>query len=61
MTKLERIGSDHYPMIINLSFEPADNNARELEKTDGEEEEEVEEKIEKGKSEELAKDDKKVE
>lgn len=51
MTKLESIGSDHYPMFINLSFEPGKDNARDLKKMDGEEEEEVEEKIVEGKSE----------
>lgn len=56
MTKIASIGSDHFPMIINLSFEPGEDNARDLKKMNGEEEEEVEQKIEKGKSEELAND-----
>ncbi len=51
MKKLEGIGSDHFPILIELNFEPDNDNTEGLEKTDPEEEAEVEEKIEEGKKE----------
>jgi endonuclease/exonuclease/phosphatase (EEP) superfamily protein YafD len=47
-SKLEGIGSDHYPIFITLTFEP-NNGSGDGEETDAEENAEVEEKIEKGK------------
>ncbi|MBD3627307.1 endonuclease/exonuclease/phosphatase family protein [Cyclobacterium sp.] len=47
--KLEEIGSDHFPMWIDLTFEPDASDPEEVENTDAEENAEVEEKIEKGK------------
>jgi hypothetical protein len=46
--KLEDIGSDHYPLLIGLSYEPQEDNTEDLEKTNSKEEAEVEEKIENG-------------
>jgi len=46
---LEDIGSDHYPLLIGLNYEPDGDNTEVLEKTDAGEEAEVEEKIEEGK------------
>ncbi|WP_373520833.1 endonuclease/exonuclease/phosphatase family protein [Aquiflexum sp.] len=51
LEKLEDIGSDHYPILIGLNYEPDEDNTEGLEKTDAEEEAEVEEKIEEGKKE----------
>lgn len=51
LKKLEDIGSDHFPLLIGLNYEPDNNNTEGLEKTDLEEEAEVEEKIEDGKEE----------
>lgn len=51
LKKLEAIGSDHYPILIALNYEPDDDNKEDLEKTDSEENQEVEEKIEEGKKE----------
>ncbi|WP_373492745.1 endonuclease/exonuclease/phosphatase family protein [Aquiflexum sp.] len=49
LEKLEDIGSDHYPIYIGLNYEPDEDNTEGLEKTDAEEEAEVEGKIEEGK------------
>jgi endonuclease/exonuclease/phosphatase (EEP) superfamily protein YafD len=51
LKKLEDVGSDHFPLLIGLNYEPDDDNTEDLEKTDAGEEEEVEEKIEDGKEE----------
>ncbi len=51
LEKLESIGSDHYPILINLNYEPEQDNTEGLEKTNGKENAEVEEKIEEGKKE----------
>lgn len=51
LEKLEDIGSDHFPILIGLNFEPDEDNTEDLEKTDSKEEAEVEEKIQDGKEE----------
>jgi endonuclease/exonuclease/phosphatase (EEP) superfamily protein YafD len=50
LKKLESIGSDHFPILVALNYEPDDDNTEGQEKTDAGEEEEVEEKIEDGKN-----------
>lgn len=45
LRNLEAIGSDHFPLLIGLSFEPDDDNTERLKKTNAGEEAEVEEKI----------------
>jgi endonuclease/exonuclease/phosphatase (EEP) superfamily protein YafD len=45
LRKLEAIGSDHFPILVGLNYEPDDDNTEGLEKTDAGEEAEVEEKI----------------
>lgn len=49
LKRLENIGSDHYPLLIALNYEPDADNTEDLEKTDAAEEAKVEEKIENGK------------
>lgn len=49
LKKLEDIGSDHFPLLIGLNYEPDEENTEGLEKADAAEEAEVEEKIEDGK------------
>ncbi|MFO7977445.1 MAG: endonuclease/exonuclease/phosphatase family protein [Bacteroidales bacterium] len=49
LEKLEDIGSDHFPMLVGLNYEPGEDNTEEPEKTDAGEEQEVEEKIQDGK------------
>lgn len=49
LEKLEDIGSDHFPLLIGLNYDPGDDNTEGLEKTDAGEKAEVEEKIEDGK------------
>lgn len=51
LAKLEDIGSDHFPILVELSYEPSDDNTADTENTDAKENEEVEEKIEEGKEE----------
>lgn len=46
---LESIGSDHYPILIRLNYEPDADHTEDLEKPDAEEKEKVEEKIKEGK------------
>jgi endonuclease/exonuclease/phosphatase (EEP) superfamily protein YafD len=46
LKKLEDIGSDHYPLLIELNYAPDDDNTEGLQKTNTSEEAEVEEKIE---------------
>ncbi len=48
LKKLEEIGSDHFPLLVGLNYEPDGDNTEELEKPDDGEEAEVEEKIEDG-------------
>jgi endonuclease/exonuclease/phosphatase (EEP) superfamily protein YafD len=48
LKKLEAIGSDHFPILVALNYEPDDDNVEDVEKTDASEEAEVEEKIEDG-------------
>ena len=55
LEKLEDIGSDHFPLLIGLSYEPDEDNTEGLEKTNAGEEAEVEEKIKDGKKESAAK------
>ncbi len=45
LKKLEDIGSDHFPLLIGLNYEPDNDNTEGLEKTNAGEEAEVEEKI----------------
>ena len=49
LEKLEDIGSDHFPLLVGLNYEPDGTNTEGLEKADASEEAEVEEKIEEGK------------
>ncbi|MDO9552116.1 MULTISPECIES: endonuclease/exonuclease/phosphatase family protein [Rhodonellum] len=49
MELLEDIGSDHFPVFIELTFEPELNKNIQMEKTGPETEQEVQEKIDKGK------------
>ncbi len=49
LEKLKDIGSDHYPLLISLSYEPDGDNTEGLESPDADEIEEVEETIEDGK------------
>ena len=51
LKKLESIGSDHFPLLIGLNYEPEEVNTESLEETNGSEDVEVEEKIEEGKKE----------
>jgi hypothetical protein len=46
--KLEKIGSDHFPIMVELTYEPESDDTEDLEKSDAEEDNEVEEKIEDG-------------
>ncbi|WP_158861370.1 endonuclease/exonuclease/phosphatase family protein [Lunatibacter salilacus] len=48
MERLEHIGSDHFPIYIELTFEPEVDQSEFIEKVDEEAEEEVQETIEKG-------------
>lgn len=48
LKKLEDIGSDHFPLLIGLNYEPDTDNTEGLEEITNEEEEEVQEKIEEG-------------
>ena len=48
LEKLEEIGSDHFPLLIGLNYEPDEDNTEPLEKPTANEEAEVEEKIEEG-------------
>lgn len=48
LKKLEHIGSDHFPILVALNFEPDDDNAEDQDETGAGEEAEVEEKIEDG-------------
>jgi endonuclease/exonuclease/phosphatase (EEP) superfamily protein YafD len=49
LEKLASIGSDHYPILVGLNYEPDEDNTEGLEKTNHKENEKVEKKIEKGK------------
>lgn len=48
LEKLDSIGSDHYPLLIGLNYEPNSENSEGLKKTNNAEEAEIEEKIEEG-------------
>lgn len=48
LKKLEDIGSDHFPLLIGLNYEPDTDNIEGLKKVNADEKEEVEEKIEEG-------------
>lgn len=45
LKKLRDVGSDHFPLLIGVSYEPDDDNTENLERTDAGEESEVKEKI----------------
>lgn len=45
LKKLESIGSDHFPILISLTFEPEEDKSNQKEKANAKENEEVEEKI----------------
>lgn len=45
LQKLDDIGSDHYPILIKLTFEPEEDNANQLEKASAKEKKRVEEEI----------------
>lgn len=49
LQKLGKIGSDHYPIMISINYEPDEDNTDGLEKANSKEKQEVEEKIEEGK------------
>ncbi len=49
LEKLEDIGSDHYPLLISLNYDPNGDNTEDVEKTDAKEDQKAEEKIEEGK------------
>jgi endonuclease/exonuclease/phosphatase (EEP) superfamily protein YafD len=51
LRKLKKIGSDHYPMLITLTYEPDKADPEQVENTDSEENTKVEEKIDAGKQE----------
>ncbi|MCL6260926.1 endonuclease/exonuclease/phosphatase family protein [Aquiflexum sp. TKW24L] len=51
LEKLESIGSDHFPILIGLNYEPDEDNTEGLEIADPKEEAEAEKKIEEGKKE----------
>jgi endonuclease/exonuclease/phosphatase (EEP) superfamily protein YafD len=45
LEKLESIGSDHFPILIHLTYEPGEDKSNTKEKPDAKESEEVEEEI----------------
>lgn len=49
--KLERVGSDHFPVLLVLTFEPDASDPEEVDNTDAAENQNVEEKVAKGKEE----------
>lgn len=51
LKKLGNIGSDHFPIMISVNYEPDEDNTENLEKADAKEKQEVEEKIDEGKKE----------
>lgn len=48
LEKLGSIGSDHFPLLVGLNYEPDDDNTEELEQPTPAEEAEIEKKIEDG-------------
>lgn len=48
LQRLDSFGSDHFPILIGLTYEPAQDNAKRLPKADKEDKQTVEEKIEEG-------------
>jgi endonuclease/exonuclease/phosphatase (EEP) superfamily protein YafD len=48
LEKLEDIGSDHFPLLIRLNYQPDEHNNKGIEKTNAREKAKVEEKIKNG-------------
>ncbi len=49
LKKLDSFGSDHFPILIKLSYEPDNDHAKRMPEADSEDKQKVKEKIEEGK------------